>query len=200
MTPLDPQPHSAWADAQYEQGTLYPSNSSSDSSRSTTGTMEYYDPPPYPADADMHSYQSSDMPSAYEPHPSHPAAVHAPRPVRCVGSPSFLAADEPPAHFSPCATQVSQHDDMLMSFSAVAEPTPQIALPHVPPMPSADLVAVHDGAFEYGYEQPIYYCPAPVPQYPVLQYQYSLSAYMPGPQENVDAAMYYSMVATGMVS
>ncbi|CDO77122.1 hypothetical protein BN946_scf184606.g4 [Trametes cinnabarina] len=194
----EPEFHSTWADAQYKQGAQCQHNNPPESLQDVAGHMVYYDPPSYPIDTDMHAYQHCDMPPTYDNHASHPAAVHAPRPLRCVGSPSFLAPEEPSAHFSPCTMQVSPHDDMLNNFAPVAEPTPHIALPHVPPMPSANLVAVYDGAFQYGYPQPLYYGPAgPTPQHPALHYQYNTSTYMP---DSVDATMYYSMVATGMAS
>ena len=46
----------------------------------------------------------------------------------------------------------------------------------------------------------MYYCPAPMPQYPFLQYQYGVPGYMPGLQDNVEFTMLYTMVPTGMAS
>ncbi len=48
----------------------------------------------------------------------------------------------------------------------------------------------------------MYYYPAPMPQYPFLQYQYAVTGYLPAPQENLESAMLYTMVQvpTGMAS
>ncbi|KAJ8481261.1 hypothetical protein ONZ51_g6105 [Trametes cubensis] len=166
---------------------------------------DYYNSPSYAVDVDMQTYHPENISPI---HPSsegasqHPAAaVHAPRPVRCVGSPSFLTPEEQPATFSSsCEAQIFQHDDMLINLPSTAEPAPQIAIPQIPPMPSADLAAVQGGAFEYVHPQAMYYCPAPMPQYPFLQYQYGVPGYMPGLQDNVEPTMLYTMVPTGMAS
>lgn len=48
----------------------------------------------------------------------------------------------------------------------------------------------------------MYYYPAPTPQYPFLQYQYAVPAYIAAPQENVEPTMLYNMVQvpTGIAS
>ncbi|KAI0360271.1 hypothetical protein OH77DRAFT_1393123 [Trametes cingulata] len=194
---------SPWDDAPYTSGVRYGYDTPSESF-GEANMGDYYDSPSYTIDTHVHAYPSQHMSTVYfqQDAAQHAAAVHAPRPVRCTGSPSFLAPEEQPSSFSSsCEPQMLQHDDMLMSLPATAEATPQIAIPQLPPMPSGDLTAVHGApAVEYAHPQAMYYCPAPMPLYPYLQYQYALSAYTPAVQDNVEPTMLYTMVATGLAS
>ncbi|KAI0366092.1 hypothetical protein BV20DRAFT_953067 [Pilatotrama ljubarskyi] len=195
---------SPWDDARYTSGARYAYDSSSESFGE--GNMgDYYDSPSYTIDTHMQAYASQHMsaPVYFEQEASqHAAAVHAPRPVRCTGSPSFLAPEEQPSNFSSsCEAQMLQHDDMLMSLSTPAEATPQIAIPQLPPMSAGDLTAVHGvPVMEYAHPQAMYYCPAPMPLYPYLQYQYTLSGYTPVVQENAEPTMLYTMMAARTAS
>ncbi|KAI8971324.1 hypothetical protein BD414DRAFT_449065 [Trametes punicea] len=191
-----------WDDAQYgEEARYWPPQC-----YQGTSAMEYYDPPSYPGnlqvgDVQVHAYPPGDISTTYAPKDASqaPAGLHAPRPVRCVGSPSFLVPPQQPGNF-PCEGHIFRPDDMLVDLSHAAQPAPQIAIPHVPPMPSANGTTVHGGAFDYSYPPPMYYCQAPMPQYPALQYQYSVPTYVPGLQDHVEPSTLYTMVATGMAS
>ncbi|KAI0646711.1 hypothetical protein C8Q79DRAFT_1000965 [Trametes meyenii] len=210
------------------------------------GVADFYEPPPHPytMDPEMHAYQPHQPSPTYFHPPALPGplsptpgpAVHAPRPLRCTGSPSFLApeARPPRAAFSSSSlpavvagcsdldAQPFAHahaDDMLIDLCAPAQPAPQIAIPQLPPMPSANPSAVHvhrgGGALD-SYPQAcdphaaLYYsahtpAPVPMPQYPFLQYQYSVSTtYIPGLQDGGlnlnEQPMLYTMVASGMTS
>ncbi|KAI0634664.1 hypothetical protein C8Q77DRAFT_1216753 [Trametes polyzona] len=197
---------SPWEDATYPCGGLYGSHSPSES----FGDLKlpnYYNSPSYAPGTNMEPYQTQHLSQQYFPQaaPQLPAAVHAPRPVRCTGSPTFLSPHEQQAHLaSSCEPSFYPHDDMLINMSAASEPAPQIAIPQLPSMPSADLAAVHGGAVEYAHHpQEMYYCPAPMPPYPFLQlqYQYPISGYMHAPQDNVEPPpMLYTMVPSGMAS
>ncbi|KAH9848966.1 hypothetical protein C2E23DRAFT_897198 [Lenzites betulinus] len=139
------------------------------------GEPEYYGAQQLPSP----SYFAQELP----PH-AHPHAVHAPRPVRCTGSPPFLAHEGAPRLDAHGFAQ----DGMLLDFATCAPP---IALPQLPPM-----APVSAAAFQYGQPQPVYY-EAHASLYPTyLQYAYDAPAYVPGQQEGAEGAMMY-MVPVG---
>ncbi|OJT02783.1 hypothetical protein TRAPUB_6639 [Trametes pubescens] len=195
--------HSPWEDATYHAEAPYVYNSPAESFGEPR-VGEYFESPVYVADTDMTPYhaQPAYFPQGSSQHPA--AAVHAPRPVRCTGSPSFLSPQAQHARLaSSCEAPLFAHDsDMLINMSPAAEPSSQIAIPQLPSMQSAELAAVHGGAVGYAHPQEMYYYPAPMPQYPFLQYQYAVTGYLPAPQENLESAMLYTMVQvpTGMAS
>ena len=95
---------------------------------------------------------------ATDPHAA--ASVHAPRPVRCTGSPTFLTPEEQLGAFAAEAhTHAHAHahharglhhhhsDPMLISLAA-DEAASQMSLPQVPLMPSATDPALEAGAVE----------------------------------------------------
>ncbi|KAI0674712.1 hypothetical protein C8Q78DRAFT_613581 [Trametes maxima] len=218
---------SPWDDTFFPAEASYGFHSPASDPYDQCGVADFYEPPPPPSytmDPEMHAYQPHQPSPTYFHHPAlaiagapPSAAVHAPRPVRCTGSPSFLAPEERPPVFSSsspsslgCEAQMFAHsgDDMLIDLCSPAEPAPQIAIPQLPPMPSAHTPAVHSGGGAlHSYPDPhaMYYCPpppGPAPQYPFLQYQYSVSTtYIPGMQADcADQPMLYTMVASGMAS
>ncbi|KAI0777822.1 hypothetical protein BD413DRAFT_189868 [Trametes elegans] len=138
-----------WDDSPYSPHAAYGYDSPPDS-YVDSGVADYYDSPSYVVGSDMHAYPPQDVSPMYfhqELAPL-PSAVHAPRPVRCTGSPAFLAPEElqPTGYPAACDAQMFQHDEMLIDFAAAtADPAPQIALPQLPPMSSADGAAVHGG-------------------------------------------------------
>nr|VWO96403.1 Zn(2)-C6 fungal-type domain-containing protein [Ganoderma boninense] len=102
------------------------------------------------------------------------ASVHAPRPVRCTGSPAFLTPEEHHqlgafaaaadahthvhihghGHHAHHARGLQHHNDpMLISLAAADEAAPQMALPQVPLMPSPTDPALDAGAVEYAQQQ-----------------------------------------------
>ncbi len=114
---------------------------------------DYYVQPSYPVTDDTHVYHSQEASPVYHEAPEqHPAmaSVHAPRPVRCTQSPTFLSPEERIGAFVVSAEAHAQaqsmqgvhemqaiqhnHNGMLISLAGPAEPAPQIALPQLPPM------------------------------------------------------------------
>ncbi|KAI0824963.1 hypothetical protein BC628DRAFT_1419700 [Trametes gibbosa] len=178
--------YSPWEDIPYHAGPAPEYASPSHS----FGEPDYYDSPSY----SLHAYHPQQIPPNYfaQHAPQHPAAaVHAPRPVRCTGSPPFLAQQ---AHLSSsCEPHIFAHDDMLIDFASTAESASQIALPQLPPMAPP---AVHSGAFQYVHPQPMHGYLAPMPPYPTyLQYSYTVPVYQPSSHEGGETTMSYSLPA-----
>ncbi|KAI1785059.1 hypothetical protein LXA43DRAFT_169490 [Ganoderma leucocontextum] len=140
---------------------------------------------------------------ATDPH-SAATSVHAPRPVRCTGSPTFLTPEEQMGAFaampSDADTQGLQHphDPMLISLAAADEAAPQMSLSQVPLIPSSTDPALDASAVEYVQQHDMYYYSTagePTMQFPYLQYQYAVSSYSPSSsgQEDIPPAALYAM-------
>ena len=102
---------------------------------------EYYDPSSYHLPDDIHACAPQDVSPVYA------SSVHAPRPVRCGGSPpSFLTPEERLGAFQGMGVGVAmQQNPMLL------EPAAQIAIPQVPAMPptaAGEPAALVNGAVE----------------------------------------------------
>ncbi|KAI0699147.1 hypothetical protein C8T65DRAFT_697716 [Cerioporus squamosus] len=211
-SPTDYASH--WDESQYTMAASYGyEHPAAESYGEPAHMAEYYEQPSYAVAVaeDAHAYQHHDASPLYHEVPDrHPAAatsVHAPRPVRCTGSPTFLSPEERMSAFAvPEGAQGMhglqgmeeiEHNSMLISLASGAEAAPQIALPQVPPMaptePALEEAAV---AVEYVQPQGLYYYPTaePAMQYPYLQYQYAVPTYTPGAaQEGIAPAMLYTM-------
>ncbi|TFK84929.1 hypothetical protein K466DRAFT_495705 [Polyporus arcularius HHB13444] len=209
-TSSPPDYTSHWDDSQYSMAASYGYEHPAESYPESAHMAEYYEQPSYVAE-DAHAYHHHDASPMYhevpEHHPAAAASVHAPRPVRCTGSPTFLSPQERMGAFpvpegahgmhGMQGMEEIAHNSMLLSLASGAEPAPQIALPQVPPMaptePALEEAAV---AIEYAQPQGLYYYPTaePAMQYPYLQYQYAVPTYAPGPaQEGIAPAMLYTM-------
>ena len=148
---------SHWDESQYSVVANYGYEHPTEAYAEVAPVADYYEQPSYPVADDAHAYHQQDASSMYhevsEPHPAAVAttSVHAPRPVRCTGSPTFLSPEQRMGAFPVPAdpqgmpgmqdAQVGmqrmediQHNAMLISLGSVAETAPQIAIPQVPPM------------------------------------------------------------------
>ncbi|PIL28245.1 transcription factor [Ganoderma sinense ZZ0214-1] len=189
------------------------------------GAGAYFSSPPVGSGSAAQMYHE-----ATDPHAAAAASVHAPRPLRCTGSPTFLTPEEhhqlgPFAaaaadahthahhghghHAHAHARGLQHHDDpMLISLAAADEAAPQMALAQVALMPSSTDPALDAGAVEYAQQQDMYYYPGagePAMQFPYLQYQYAVQTYSPTASSPDDLApglyaMPMSMLPVGMMA
>ncbi|KAH9930462.1 uncharacterized protein BXZ73DRAFT_47582 [Epithele typhae] len=171
--------------------------------------------------ADYYEASSSAYAHAAEAHPAPepfhdfvehhaPAAVHAPRPVRCLGSPTFLTPEQRLDAFGMRVdAHGMHHNPMLVNLaSAAADGAPHIALPQVPPMQPSES-SLSDHGMDYAPHQDAFYYAADaghgMPAYPYLHYSYGVPAYpQPDahPQEVIEPTMLYTMpmLSAGMTA
>ncbi|TBU57121.1 hypothetical protein BD310DRAFT_569004 [Dichomitus squalens] len=192
--------HSHYDDAQYPIMVGYEYEGTVDAFGESAAVGDYYDQASYTVTHGAQAHQLQNASQVYHEatdHHSAASSVHAPRPVRCTSSPSFLSPEERIGTFATSFdSQTPQHcDAMLINLATASEVAPQIMLPHVPPM--APTQASECNAVEYAQPQAMYYYPPaePTMQFPYLQYQYTVPTYTPGSgvQEAIAPAMLYAM-------
>ena len=148
-----------WDDSHHHPYTMaaaYGYESVAESYAAETAAMRDYYPladdvhgAPQDAGAVYHDFH----PDPHQPHPASVAAasVHAPRPVRCSGSPPFLTPEERLGAFAMQvdAAQGMPANPMLIDLAAGAPaPAPQISIPQVPAMPSPTEPTLAEAAVE----------------------------------------------------
>ena len=132
---------SHYEDPQYSIAAQYEYERAIEAYGESAAVPDYYDQVPYTVAHDAQVYHPRDVSQSqiyHEATDHHSAAssVHAPRPVRCTSSPSFLSPEERIGAFATSfdSQGPQQSDAMLLHLATAGEATPQIALPQVPPM------------------------------------------------------------------